>query len=46
MDTGSLRSDCTQGVETYVYAGNGQRVEKYGPGGTPRTIFVYDAIFQ
>jgi len=36
----------TRGVETYIYDGNGQRVQKYGPGGTPRTVFVYDAMGQ
>jgi RHS repeat-associated protein len=36
----------THGVETYVYDGNGQRVQKYGSGGTPRTVFVYDAMGQ
>jgi RHS repeat-associated protein len=36
----------TQGVETYIYDGNGQRVQKYGPSGTPRTVFVYDAMGQ
>ncbi len=34
----------SQAVETYVYDGDGRRVEKYGPGGTPRTVFVYDAL--
>jgi RHS repeat-associated protein len=31
-------------VETYVYDGDGRRVEKYGPSGTPKTVFVYDAL--
>jgi RHS repeat-associated protein len=34
----------SKAVETYVYDGNGKRVEKYGPGGTPKTTFVYDAM--
>jgi RHS repeat-associated protein len=34
----------SQAIETYVYDGDGRRVEKYGPGGTPRTVFVYDAL--
>jgi hypothetical protein len=36
----------THGLETFVYDGNGQRVQKYGPSGAPRTIFVYDALGQ
>jgi hypothetical protein len=30
--------------ETYVYDGDGQRVEKLGYGGSPATVFVYDAL--
>lgn len=36
----------SQGVETYIYDGNGNRIEKYGPGGTPATVYVYDAMNQ
>ncbi len=36
----------SQAVETYVYDGQGHRVEKYGPNGTPKTVFVYDALGQ
>jgi RHS repeat-associated protein len=30
--------------EMYVYDGDGRRVEKLGYGGTPTTVFVYDAL--
>jgi YD repeat-containing protein len=34
------------GTESYYYDGNGQRVQKTGPGGTPVTVYVYDAMGQ
>jgi RHS repeat-associated protein len=38
----SVTDGVTQSVESYVYDGEGKRVEKIGPSGT--TVFVYDAF--